>query len=110
MISFLLTFATVTIVISPWIMISTVTAAMTGLIFVVVALVMVVVMVAMVAVIKNRTQRDKRDGRSNDAVVVICAGRCADHCQGEQAAKCHDSKLVLWTPICSRRSLVRNTD
>jgi uncharacterized membrane protein len=93
-ISFLVTFATVTMVFSLWIMISTITAAMTGLIPVVAALVMVVVMVAMMVVIKNRTQRDKRNGRSNDTVIMICAGRYADQCQSKQAANGHDSKLV----------------
>ena len=94
MTSFLLTFATVTIVISLWIMISTVTAAMTGLIPVVVALVMLVVMVTMMVVIINRTQRDKCDSRSNEAVIVIRAGRCADQCQSKKAANDHDSNLV----------------
>lgn len=94
MTSFLLTLATVAIVISLWIMISTVTAAMTGLMPVVATLVMVVVMVTMMVVIINRTQRDKRDGGSNDTVIVIRAGRCADHCQGKKAANDHDSNLV----------------
>lgn len=83
-----------TIVISLWITISTVAAAMAGLIPVVAALVMLVVMVAMMVVIINRTQRDKCDCRHNDTVIVIRVGRCANHCQGEHAANDQDSKLV----------------
>jgi len=86
--------ATMTIVASLWIMISTVTATVTRLMSVVMALVMVVVMVATMAVIKNRTQRDKRNRRSNDAVVVICSGRSADQYQGNQAAEGHGSKYI----------------
>ena len=91
MISFLVMVATMTIVTSLWIMISTVTATVTRLMSVVMTLVMVV---AMMAVIKNRTQRDKRNRRSNDAMVMICTDRCADQCQGNQAANGHGLKHV----------------
>jgi len=86
--------STMTAVISFRVMVSTVTTAMTGPMPVMVSLIVVVVVVAMVVVIKNRTQSDKRDCRRNNAVIMICAGRCTRKGQGNQAANRHDSKLV----------------
>lgn len=89
------TVATMTIVVSLWIMISAVTATMTRLMPVVMMLVLVVVVVVtMVVVIQNRTQRNKRDRRSYDAVVVFRTGRRTDQCQRKQATNDHGSKLV----------------
>lgn len=104
--------STVTIMIAPWIMVSTVVtviplrvmipavaATVTGpmrvmVSLVMVMLVMVVIVVAMMLVIKNRAQCDKRDRRPDNAVIMIRTGWCAGKGQGNQAADRHDSEPV----------------
>lgn len=86
--------STVTTMIPLRVMIPTVTTAMAGPMPVMASLVLVLVVVAMVLVIKNRAQCDKRNRRRNNAVIMICAGWCARKGQSNQAANRHDSKLV----------------